>query len=99
LPMLRPAIFASLMVVFAISIDDFVISAFLSSGAPSETVPVLVYSNARAAPNPALNALVSVMLAFSMLAIAAALLVQRRIARTERRAKGAAVEDFARLEF
>ena len=32
LPLLGPAIFASLMIVFATSIDDFVISAFLSAG-------------------------------------------------------------------
>ena len=35
LPQLGPAIFASLMVVFATSVDDFVISSFLSTGASS----------------------------------------------------------------
>ena len=75
LPMLAPAVFAALMIVFAISIDDFVISQFLKGGADSETVPVLIYSNVRAAPTPALNALVTVMLVFSMLAIAMAILV------------------------
>jgi spermidine/putrescine transport system permease protein len=98
LPMLAPAIFASLMIVFAISIDDFVISAFLAAGASSETIPVLIYSNARAAPNPALNALASVMLVFSLLAIAAALLVLRHFTRQERGEKASAVRNFARLE-
>ena len=44
LPLLGPAIFASLMVVFAGSIDDFVISSFLSTGASSETVPMKIYA-------------------------------------------------------
>ena len=57
LPLLGPAIFASLMIVFATSIDDFVISAFLSADASSETVPIKIYSNVRGSPTPALNAL------------------------------------------
>ena len=85
-PLLAPAIFASFMIVFAISIDDFVISAFLAAGQKTNTVPVLIYSTARAAPNPALNAVASVMLVFSLLAIGLAAIVQRRFSlRGERR--------------
>ncbi|MFN2491193.1 MAG: ABC transporter permease [Actinomycetota bacterium] len=98
LPMLAPAIFAALMIVFAISIDDFVISQFLTAGQNTETVPVRIYSNARAAPNPSLNALATVMLLFSLIAITLAVLVQRRFGKREGRRKGAGVEDFARLE-
>jgi spermidine/putrescine transport system permease protein len=94
LPMLAPAIFASLMIVFAISIDDFVISAFLSAGQRTETVPILIYSNTRAAPTPALNAVASVMLVFSLLAISLAALVQRRFRPQRGRGRGADVEDF-----
>jgi spermidine/putrescine transport system permease protein len=99
LPMLAPAIFASLMIVFAISIDDFVISAFLSAGQRTEPVPVLIYSSARAAPTPSLNAVATVMLVFSMLAICLAALVQRRFRPQRGRRGGASVEDFARLDF
>ena len=99
LPMLAPAIFASLMIVFAISIDDFVISAFLSADQASETVPVLIYSTARGAPNPSLNALASVMLLFSLAAIALAVVVQRRFARRVGGGpKEAAIENVAVLE-
>jgi spermidine/putrescine transport system permease protein len=98
LRMLAPAIFASLMIVFAISIDDFVISAFLSSDQSSETIPILIYSTARAAPNPALNALASVMLALSMVAIALAVLVLRHFSKRERGREASAVDQFARLE-
>lgn len=94
LPMLAPAIFASLMIVFAISIDDFVISAFLQGGAESATVPILLYSAARNAPTPNLNAIATLMLVFSMLAIGIAIAFQRRGGRS----RGEAVEHFARLD-
>ena len=55
LPMLAPAIFAAFGIVFAISIDDFVISQFLSSGQSSITIPVRLYSTARLAPSPSLK--------------------------------------------
>ena len=71
LPQLGPAIFASLIVVFATSVDDFVISSFLSTGASSETVPIKIYSSARAAATPAVNALATVMLVITLLAVAA----------------------------
>ena len=66
LPLLGPAIFASLMVVFAGSIDDFVISSFLSTGASSETVPMKIYAGGRATATPALNALATIMLVFTL---------------------------------
>ena len=77
LPLLAPAIFASVMVVFATSVDDFVISSFLSSGAGDETVPIKIYSGARAGSTPALNALATVMLLFTLLAVASAAIVVR----------------------
>jgi spermidine/putrescine transport system permease protein len=72
LPQLGPAIFASLMVTFATSVDDFVISSFLSTGASTETVPIKVYSGARTGATPAVNALATVMLAVTLLAVALA---------------------------
>ena len=97
LPLLGPAIFASAMIVFAISIDDFVISTFLVGGQESNTIPILIYNQARGGPRPSLNGVASLMLAGSMLAITLALLVQRRFNR--RQAAGrSAVEDFARFE-
>ena len=77
LPLLGPAIFSSLMVVFATSVDDFVISQFLSTGAGNETVPIKIYSGARAGSTPALNALATVMLLLTLGAVAAAGLVMR----------------------
>src|ERR1700745_2946898 len=44
LPLLTTEIVASAAVVFAISADDFVISQWLSSGAPTDTVPIQIYA-------------------------------------------------------
>jgi spermidine/putrescine transport system permease protein len=81
LPQLGPAIFASLMVVFATSVDDFVISSFLSTGASSETVPIKIYSSARAAATPNVNALATVMLVVTLLAVALVGIVMRAFRR------------------
>ena len=81
LPLLAPAIFASVMVVFATSVDDFVISSFLSTGAATDTVPIRIYSGARGSATPALNALATVMLVFTLLAVALAGLAMRRMSR------------------
>ena len=95
LPLLWPAIFASLMIVFATSIDDFVISAFLSADASSETVPIKIYSNVRGSPTPALNALATAMLVGTTIAIVLAVVALKVFRRGQR---GSAVEDFARLD-
>jgi spermidine/putrescine transport system permease protein len=97
LPLLAPAIWSGLMIAFAISIDDFVITAFLMGDQSSATIPVKLYSAARLAPSPAINALASILLFASMLAIVVALIVMRRSRRKEG-SKGSAVEDFARLD-
>jgi spermidine/putrescine transport system permease protein len=98
LPLLGPAIFASAMIVFAISIDDFVISTFLLGGQESNTVPVLIYQQARGGPRPSLNGVASLMLFGSLLAIALALLVQGRFMKRREASRRSAVEEFARFE-
>ncbi len=77
-PLLTPAIFASAVLVFATSIDDFVASSLLSSGAGSETVPVKIYGSVRGGATPALNALATIMLGVSMLALVAVFAIMRR---------------------
>jgi spermidine/putrescine transport system permease protein len=83
LPMLVPAIFASTVLVFADVIDDFVIVRYLSGDASTEPVSVKIYNTARAAPTPALNALATLLLAFSLLAILLGFFVYRRLTRGE----------------
>jgi spermidine/putrescine transport system permease protein len=61
IPLLLPAVLASAIIVFAISIDDFVISSWLSCGSGCDTVPIAVYSAARQAPLPSINALAAML--------------------------------------
>jgi len=93
LPLLWPAVFASAVIVFADVIDDFVIVRYLSSDVATEPMSVKIYAGARAAPTPALNALATIMLVSSLLAVALGVLVYRRLTRGER--GGSAVSDFA----
>ena len=79
LPVLSPAIFAAFMIVFALSIDDFVTSQFLSRNEGTQTVPMLIYASGRTAPNPALNATATLMLVISLGAIGLGLLVMKRL--------------------
>jgi spermidine/putrescine transport system permease protein len=78
LPLLAPAILASAAIVFALSIDDFVITQYLSSDASTTTVSMLLYSSARGAPTPALNALATVALVITLGTLALTFLVYRR---------------------
>jgi spermidine/putrescine transport system permease protein len=75
LPLLMPAVFASAMIVFATSLDDFVVSQFLFGSADNETVPILLYNAVRAAPTPALNALATILLVGTFLALIVTVLV------------------------
>ena len=95
LPLLAPAVFAAFMIVFALSIDDFVTSQFLSAGDRTTTIPMLLYSTGRTAPNPSLNALASVMLVVSLGAIGVAAFALARVARR----RGGGARDLARFEF
>ncbi len=91
LPLLAPAVAAGLLSVFALSIDDFVVAQYLASGADTTTVPMRIYSQARNAPTPALNALATLMLVLSLLALVLAYFVFRRFSRGQE----AGVETFA----
>jgi spermidine/putrescine transport system permease protein len=83
LPVLAPAIFAAFTIVFALSIDDFVTSQFLATDLETQTVPMLIYSSGRTAPNPALNATATLMLVISLAAIGVGLTGMRVLARRQ----------------
>lgn len=82
-PVLSPAILAAFMIVFALSIDDFVTSQFLATGLRTQTVPMLIYSAGRTAPNPALNATATLMLVISLGAIAIGVGAMRALGRRQ----------------
>ena len=80
LPLLTPAIVAGAAVSFALSIDDFVVTQYLSSDASTTTVSMLLYSSARGAPTPALNALATVALLITLGTLALAFFLYKRYA-------------------
>lgn len=94
LPMLVPAIFASSVLVFADVIDDFVMVRYLSGDASTEPVSVKIYNSARAAPTPALNALATLLLAASLIAVVLGYFAYRYFTRGEH-AEGRGIEAFA----
>jgi spermidine/putrescine transport system permease protein len=97
-PLLLPAIVASAAIVFAISIDDFVISQWLSSGAETSTVPMEVYNATRAAPLPATNAIATVMVVITLASVVAGFLVYRAFTRHERGGTRSALGGVAGLD-
>jgi len=84
LPLMYPAIFASAVLVFADSIDDFVTVNYLTGSASSEPLSVKIYDAARAAPTPAVNAAATFMLVSTLVAITIGLLLYRVFSRGER---------------
>ena len=85
LPMLMPAIFASAVLVFASTVDDFVIVEQLSSTANTQPMSVLIYSNVHGGlSGPALNALATIMLVVSLFAALIGYVGYRWMSRGER---------------
>lgn len=62
LPLLRPAVVSGALLALAMSLDDFVISFFVS-GAGATTLPLKIYSSVRYGVSPQINALCALMLA------------------------------------
>jgi spermidine/putrescine transport system permease protein len=68
LPQLMPGIIAGALLAFTISLDDFVVSFFVS-GPDSTTLPLLIYASVRRGVTPEIHALSTVIVAGTMLAI------------------------------
>jgi spermidine/putrescine transport system permease protein len=76
LPLLLPAILASTLIVFALSIDDFVVTQYMSSNSSTITIPMYLYSQARGGTTtPALNALATVLVLTTLIGIGVAYLI------------------------
>ncbi|HEU4894537.1 MAG TPA: ABC transporter permease [Acidimicrobiia bacterium] len=98
LPLLAPALLASFAIVFALSIDDFVISQFLVGPASSVTIPVRLYSGARLGPPPSLNALATVLMVITIGAIVIAGLAYKYLGKRFGGGDDSALETVGRFE-
>ncbi len=66
LPLLAPALIASGLLVFIISLDDFIIS-FFCAGASMQTLPLYIFAVIRTGASPMVNALSTILLLSSSL--------------------------------
>ncbi|MBL8344820.1 MAG: ABC transporter permease subunit [Rubrivivax sp.] len=71
LPMIAQSLVSAWLLTFTISLDDVVLSAFLS-GPGSTTMPLVIFSRARLGLNPSVNAVATVFIAIVAIGVAAA---------------------------
>jgi spermidine/putrescine transport system permease protein len=76
LPLIAPAILASLLLCFAISIDDFVVTYF--NAGPETTFPLFVWGSARVGAPPQVNVIGSAIFIVAVVAMVGNVLVQMR---------------------
>jgi len=76
LPLILPAITASWMLAFALSLDDLVIASF-TTGPGATTLPIRIYSEVRLGVSPEMNAVCSLMIAVVGVAVIAASLLTK----------------------
>jgi spermidine/putrescine transport system permease protein len=82
LPGIFPGVLAAALLVFALSIDDYVITSFVA-GVGSTTLPIQIYSMVRSGISPEINAVSTLLLAAtSLMLFAAHRLEQGRSARS-----------------
>lgn len=77
LPLAAPAVLSGSLLAFAMSMDDFVISFFVT-GAETTTLPLRVYSSVKVGVTPQVNALCTVMLGAAFLLVGLGQLVSSR---------------------
>ncbi|MCW7541903.1 ABC transporter permease [Aquabacterium sp. A7-Y] len=86
LPLMTPSVASAWLLTFTLSLDDVVLSAFLS-GPGATTLPLVIFSRARLGLDPSVNAVASVLIAIVAVGV---LLASYLIARTERERQRAA---------
>jgi spermidine/putrescine transport system permease protein len=77
LPLIWPGVLGGGLLVFTLSLDEFVIT-FFTTGPGATTLPIQVWSMVKRGVTPEINALATLMLLTSMLLVAMSILVQRR---------------------
>jgi spermidine/putrescine transport system permease protein len=77
LPLLMPGIVSGALLAFTLSIDDFIISFFVT-GKGWNTLPIYIWSQLKQGVTPEINAVSAVLLLFSISIIVLSLVLQRR---------------------
>ena len=76
LPLILPGIVAGALLVFTISIDDYVITSFVA-GVGATTLPMQIYSMIKTNVTPEVNAVSTLLLVFTVIMIAVAQRLQQ----------------------
>jgi spermidine/putrescine transport system permease protein len=77
LPLIWPGVMGGGLLVFTLSLDEFVIT-FFTTGPGATTLPIQVWSMVKRGVTPEINALSALMLAMSVLFVTLSIVVQRR---------------------
>lgn len=77
LPLLWPALFAGWLLSFTLSLDDVIISYFVT-GPEFEILPLKIYSMVRSGIKPEINALCTVLFCFTLIAVVIAQIVLKK---------------------
>jgi spermidine/putrescine transport system permease protein len=77
LPIVMPALFAAWLLSFTLSLDDVIISSFVT-GPSYEILPIRVFSMVKVGVSPEVNALATLLLAASIVAVIAFAVLTRR---------------------
>lgn len=83
LPLILPAIASGVLLAFAMSLDDVVISIFVT-GVNTNTLPIKIYTQLKTGVTPKINALCTLMLGTTLIMIALSALVGRKGKRGQR---------------
>lgn len=81
-PSIAPAVVAGALLSFTLSLDEFVI-AFFTNGPTSPTLPIEIYSRVRFGLTPEINALATILLLVSVVAVVLGALAMRRTEKTD----------------
>jgi spermidine/putrescine transport system permease protein len=76
LPLILPAVMAAALLVFALSIDDYVVTSFVA-GVGATTLPLQIYSMVKSGISPEINAVSSVLLLSTVLLVLAAYWIEQ----------------------
>ena len=76
-PLILPGIIGGALLAFTISLDDFIITYF-TTGPGTSLLPIEVYGKVKRGVTPEINAISSIMLAFSMVLVGLSQFVQRQ---------------------
>ena len=77
LPLVLPAVVSGMLISFAMSFDDVIVSSFVA-GVHTNTLPMIIYSRLKTGVTPKTNAMCSLIFVFTIILCSAAALLARK---------------------